>query len=609
MPFLLVLVALLLVYLLFIALRIGIFERLWLALRPISIERIPDRAARRYGDRVLFSSDEPCHWSVPVLGPPGRTEWSANDIRETVGVVAAMLRQRLGLQHGDRIAIMKTNHLDIHLLHTGVVRAGGVACTINDGFLSEKLNPYLVNVGARALITDTATLDRLTTQGAGFGDVEHIVLTDAQSGDPERTVSGHTVHRIGDLLAGLSAALATPRGGLEPLYLVHSSGTTGFPKAVILRNGPQSHAIRGWLSYVHISRRRDRGLFALPNNHQAVILSFNSLLLAGVRIHWTREYSRGGLDAAGLIEQLAVGRYTGFFAFPIVYTQLKEVPLDQYDLRAMRFWGSTADATHEAIIRRFVQHGSVFRGLGIPLGGSVYLDAQGSSEVGTPSVLRYYSRFTRRYDRRIGRRRSTPFGPKVRIATNGRPVKGDSVGRLEVRGRTLFEAYWNNHALTYDAIRDGWFFTGDVARWSGDGHVVQLDREVDVIHTRDGDVYSLLIEERVHKHVAVFDACVYGARQADGTQRPAAVIAPRDGFDLDAPTLQDELNQMLPTSMHLARLDIVAWAEFPVGVTGKTLKRVCRERTEPTTIPEANRPIIMREPAQPHAPALAEQAK
>jgi long-chain acyl-CoA synthetase len=266
MPFLLGVIGLLLAYVLFVAFGIGLPERLWLALRPISIERIPDRAARRYKDRPLFSTDEPCQWSVPQLGTRSQTRWTARDIKVAAGCLASMFLQRLDLRHGDRVAIMKTNHFDMHLLHLGIVRAGGVACLMNDGFLSSKVEPYLVNVGARILVTDLATLDRLICDGAGFGDVGHVVLADSRpddegnpaAGSPE-SLSGVPVHWIHDLLDGLPEAPATPRGKLDPLYLAHSSGTTGFPKAVILQNGAQSHAIRGWLCYVHVSRRRDHG--------------------------------------------------------------------------------------------------------------------------------------------------------------------------------------------------------------------------------------------------------------------------------------------------------------------------------------------------------------
>ncbi|WP_242425064.1 class I adenylate-forming enzyme family protein [Frankia sp. EI5c] len=579
----------------------------------MSLERVPDRAARRHRDRVLFTSDEPCSWSLPDPGRSGDTagaggtggplpdSWTARDIQATAGRLAAALRS-LGLRHGQRVAVLKRNHFDIHLLHLGVVRAGGVACPMNGAFAADKVAPYLLNIDARILFADPATLLRVLREGGTPGGVEIVVLVGRVGEVPEADVreltcalNGTTapaVHWIEDLLAAAREPVAAiRRGPREPLYLVHTSGTTGFPKAVILRNGPQSRAMRGWLCYVHVSPRRDRGYLAVPNNHQAVILTFNCMLLLGIRAHWTGATGRD-FDAQRTVAELARERYTGFFGFPITYTQLKDVPLAEHDLRAMRFWASTADAAHEEMIRPCVRVGGTFRRLGLPVRGSVYLDAQGSSEVGTPSVLRYYSPFTRHYDRRIGRRHSAPFGPKVRIARDGVPVRRGQVGRLEVRGGTLFEAYWNNHSLTYEAVRDGWFFTGDVARWSG-GHVVQLDREVDVIHTGGGDVYSLPIEERVHRHPAVFDTCVYGARQPDGTQRPAAAVALRPGVEIDAARLRDELNALLTTAEELVSVEIMPWSEFPVGVTGKTLKRAFRERTEPAPVPEANRPVAL----------------
>jgi 3-aminoavenalumate diazotase len=594
-----------LAYLLFVCASIGLHERLWLAFGPISLEKIPDAAARKHGDRVLFTSGEPCAWVVPQLAQPSAdpSAWSAVRIRSTAGYVAGLLRQRFDMRRDERVAILKQNHLDMHLLMLGIVRGGGIACPMNGNFEAANVEPYLLNIGARILFTDVQTLLRVLGDGGGIGDVQDVVLTACRGDIPDvsfdalRTAmhARHPqvpIHCIEDLLGAVDREhVAVERGARDPLYLVHSSGTTGFPKAVMLRNGAQAHAMRGWLCYVQVSRRRDRGYLAVPNNHQAVILSFNCLLLTGLSTHWTKATGREGFDAHRVVGELARGRFTGFFGFPIIYTQLKEVALAEHDLTAMRFWASTADAAHEEMIKPCVAVGGVFRRLGLPFKGSVYLDAQGSSEVGTPSVLRYYTKFTKRYERRIGRRHSTPFGPEIRITRDGQEVKGGAVGRLEVRGKTVFDTYWNNPALTHEAIRDGWFFTGDVARFSPDGHLVQLDREVDVIRSAAGDIYSLLIEEIVHKYPGVYDACVYGARQADGTQAPAAAIALRTGVDIDSARLREELNAMLPPSMQLSLVEVLPWEMFPIGITGKTLKRVFRERTEPYAVVEANRAV------------------
>lgn len=591
------------VYIAFVLIRLGVHQRLPLILRRLSLETIPDRAAKRYGDRPLFTCDRSPEWSVPALRGryPDGTRWSALRIRETTAFLAAVLHG-LGVRRGDRVAILKRNHLDVHLFTAGVVRSGGIACPINGGFAADKLCVYLANIGARILVTDVVTLTRMLDEGGGLGPIQTIIIAAERrpfDRDQARllglcaSATNVSVAWVEDELAKLSSgSAAMPRSGADPTYLVHSSGTTGFPKAVILLNGAQSHAVRGWLSYVHLSPSRDRGLVAVPNNHQAVILTFNSALLLGLPIHWWSGYGREDFEPDVVAAELSRGKYTGFFAFPIAYTLLKEIDWSKHDMRRMRFWASTADAAHAAIERVFVNLGGAFRSIGLPLRGSIYLDAQGSSEVGTPSVIRYLTAYTRKFDRRIGRPGSTPFGPRVRIAVDGHVVRPGDVGRLEVKGSTLLAGYWNNHPMTYAAFQDGWFFTGDVARQERDGNLIQLDREVDVIHTATGPVYSLPMEERLHAHHAVFDVCVYGCRQPDGTQAPAAAVALRKGHEsLEAPQLLKQLNELLEPPARLVAIQILPWSEFPIGVTGKTLKRVFRDRTERLPVPERNRPV------------------
>jgi long-chain acyl-CoA synthetase len=168
------------------------------------------------------------------------------------------------------------------------------------------------------------------------------------------------------------------------------------------------------------------------------------------------------------------------------------------------------------------------------------------------------------------------------VGENGRVVARGQAGRLEVKGKTVFPGYWNDRSMTRAAFCGEWFFTGDIARHGRDGHLVQLDREVDVIRTNAGPVYSLLIEEKIHKHPVVFDTCVYGARQPDGSQRPVAAVALRHAveFHMSAADLKNELNAILTAEEQLDWIEIMDWSDFPIGITGKTLKRVFRGRTQ-----------------------------
>lgn len=590
-------------YLLFVAYQLGLPHRLFLALGPISLDTISERAARKYGNRPLFTCDRPCAWVLPPLQAryPDGQQWTAAAIEATTGYLARMFRQKLALGHGDRVAIFKKNHFDIHLFIQAVVRGGGVACPLNSNFATRDVQPYLANIGASILLTDLSTLQRVVREEGSLANVTTIVVTEPRAHATAADLynfnlflslkrSDARIVWLEELAEGIDETVPhVRRGKAEPLFLVHSSGTTGFPKAVILKNGAQAYAARGVLCYVQLSRRCDKGYLAVPNNHQAVINTFNSMLLMGLPIHWTSAFDHREFDAHKVMKEMSEGGFTGYFGFPVTYTLLKEVPLENYDLSRMKFWASTADASHEVIQRKFAAAGNAFRPLGIPLRGSIYLDVQGSSEVGTPSVIRYITPLTKNFERRVGIPGIVPFFPKVRITkANGERARRGEVGRLEVKGRTLFGGYWNNHTLTYQALKDDWFFTGDVVRQEKDGHIIQLDREVDVIHTASGDVYSLLIEEKVHKHPAVFDACVYGAYQKDGTQLPAVAIALRRNHNTTADVLLNELNQLLPPQEQLSDCMLLRWEDFPIGVTGKTLKRVFREgsKKRPRPIPQ-----------------------
>lgn len=590
----LIISVLLSLYILSIIIKLGLHQRIPLALSKISIEKIPDFAKKKYGDQILFTTDNPCKWDIPSLEHlyPENLNWSANRIITVAGYLAKMLQDFFQLHGGERVAILKQNHFDIHIFMMSIVRAGGIACPINGKFESINIDPYLSNIGSKLLITDYATLARLLNECSGLGSIEKILLAENRDTFSTSEINKSIIslnlkfpqirlYWIEETLDKIDeAAAAVPRSKEDILYLVHSSGTTGFPKPVILQNGAQSYAIRGWLCYVHVSRKRDKAYLAVPNNHQAVILSFNSMLLMGLRVHWTSSYDYENFDSDKIVKELEEDSYTGFFGFPIAYTQLKERLENKNGLKKMRFWASTADVSHEAIIRPFVKKGNVFKCLGIPVSGSIFLDAQGSSEVGTPSVLKYFTPFTNKYGRRIGKPGSTPFGPKIRIAKlNGEPVKSGEAGRLEVKGKVVFTGYWNNPELTRKSFTNGWFFTGDVVRMNKFKSIIQLDRDVDIIRSEMGEIYTLPIEEKIHKHPAIFDTCVYGAFQKNGYQLPYVAIALRDNYLYDEYTLLKELNKLLSTSEQLHHCEIIKWNEFPFGVTGKTLKRVFRERS------------------------------
>jgi acyl-coenzyme A synthetase/AMP-(fatty) acid ligase len=155
-----------------------LFERIPLAFTKISIEAIPDRAAKKYDDTILFRSDKPCRWDIAALRNQyaDNLQWSAKRIKIVAGYLARMLGDYFQLQKNERVAILKQNHFDIHIFITAIVRAGGIACPINGKFESENIEPYLSNLGNKILITDYVTMIRILNQCNNLGCVETFYL-------------------------------------------------------------------------------------------------------------------------------------------------------------------------------------------------------------------------------------------------------------------------------------------------------------------------------------------------------------------------------------------------------------------------------------------------
>lgn len=562
-----------------LALRLGFHQRLSLLLfNELRVSALVDFAASRYRHRIIVELEEPLQWRVPGDPHDPRPRlWSARRIRHAAGRVAAVLKRRFTLAAGDRVAIYKGNDFDIFIFSLAITRAGGISVPVNGKLPPASLDQYLRHVGATVLFCDREALASISGNSVRLETVRHVVVVDVSSQvEAESLVRAVSSSAHGHALEALFAAVpgqlpAVARGMDDPLYLVHTSGTTGFPKAVILLNRGLTASLRAALVF-NLVRRRDLAYFATPFNHQVTHLYLNGLLAFGGRAILSRTF-----DPARTLQTIQQRAVTVFFGFPIAYTQLTAEDLTRYDLSSMRIWATTADASHEVHQRKLVRVGSFLSRLGIPLSGSVFVDGLGSSEVGIAALLRIVGPWTRRFERRVGR--PIPFfGPRVKVVDEtGQPVRGATPGRLMIKGPCMFGGYWNNHDKLFAASSDGWWFTGDIVSRAADGSYMHLDREVDVIHQASGASYTLPIEEEILKHPAVYDATVFAYRQNDDVPVAAAAVALKPAFaHLGDDQLRDELNQLLVPRDQLAVVRARPWSDFPIGVTGKTLKRAFR---------------------------------
>jgi acyl-CoA synthetase (AMP-forming)/AMP-acid ligase II len=252
------------------------------------------------------------------------------------------------------------------------------------------------------------------------------------------------------------------------------------------------------------------------------------------------------------------------------------------------------DASHERHIRPLVKLGRT-PARGGWREGSTYVDGLGSSEMGMVLFKNPHTARTSHYRRMIGR----PV-PVVRDAAvldpNGAVLPNGQAGLLGVRTPSVTPGYWDNPELTARYRSGEYFLTGDVVRRDDSGIWYHLDRTPDVITTADGPVYSLPLEEVVLIATGALDAAVVAVDDPAerGRSRPIAVVLVNHSRPPNPDELLSRCNAQLRQAGLAQLRALVVTTErdgVPVGVTGKVLKRVLRER-HGTILSEPPRPGV-----------------
>jgi long-chain acyl-CoA synthetase len=523
----------------------------------LRMSNITDAAAAAYGSRDAFKTDG----SLRYLGHQGHT-LSYVDVHEVVSRLATLLL-RAGLSRYGRVAIYKKNSIDYFLMSLAVMRAGGIAVPVHGGLNPKDFTAYAEYCGCEIIYSDTENFARLSA--AAFPMVHRWIFAEAAENMPENSI---VLER--DLNSAVPMANAAPINVHDDALIVHTSGTTGFPKGVLHSSHSLIRACRAQLILNPVPVG-ERAMSAAHQNHHISFTGMQLSLLAGA---WS--FAATNLQPRHLLETMQRERTNIFFAFPDIYLNMYREGMERYDLSAMKLWFSGGDAMHEVHIRACTNLGRG-RVLGIPMKGSFFVEFLGTSEVGSAALTKISTRKTSLYGRCVGR--PTWVGPKVKVADEcGRSLPRGEVGRLMVKGPTLFKGYWNLHEKLHGTVIDGWWWTGDMAKQDSRGRFYQIDREVDVVPTNAGAVYGLPIEEELLKCPDVAEAVVVGLAHPSGGLVPVAIAHSLSGRPLDTVGILKEINRRMPAESGLVDVIDAANADgIPRGLTGKVLKRRLRE--------------------------------
>ena len=497
--------------------------------------RVPDRPALRINDSVI----------------------SYSMLNAMSSKVAGLLRAR-GVQRGDRVALMMPNIPPMASVYYGVLRYGTVVVPMNPLLKAREVAHTLRDSGAGLLFAFELMLPEAAAGAQEAGGVDVIPVN-----------TGSFRQLLEDSEADDSVA---EMDGGDVAVILYTSGTTGRPKGAALTHDnlrsnaevarnlldtTESDVIFGGLPFFHVFGQTS---------------ALNAAVLTGAMISLLARF-----DAAAALKIIERDKVTIFQGVPAMYiAMLRHPDLAQTDTSSLRGAITGGAPMPLEVLREFED---VF---GIEL-----LEGYGLSE--TSPIVSFNLPGEGRRPGSIGKPVS---GMEVRMLDgDGQDVPVGEIGELSVRGLGVMKGYWNNPDATASAIPDGWFRTGDLARFDEEGNIYIVDRKKDMILRGGYNVYPREVEEVLYEHPAVAEAAVVGVPDELNGEEVTAVVgmkaeaAPSDEDGRQA--LADEIQQFAKDRLAAYKYPRrIAFAdELPKGPTGKILKRQIRE--EQAEVPAA----------------------
>jgi long-chain acyl-CoA synthetase len=464
-----------------------------------------------------------------------------SELQEAVGRVTSMLSS-LGVAPGDRVGVMLPNVPAFAMAFYGALGAGAVVVPMNPLLKAREVEFYLGDSGAKVLFAWYPAAGEAAKGAAASG--ARLVTVD----EPD----------MRSLLAGLFAVhVRAERADDDDAVILYTSGTTGRPKgaqlthanlarnaeltaATLIGAGPDD-VVMGCLPLFHV--------FGLTCGLGATIAGGGTLTLLP------------RFDPGQALNIIARDQVTIFEGVPTMYAAMLHHPSGaEADASSLRVCVSGGAAMPVEVLHGFEK---AF--------GCMILEGYGLSE--TSPVASFNHPDAERKPGSIG----TPVaGVEMRlVGPDGADVTAaDEVGEIAIRGHNVMKGYWGKPEATAEAIPDGWFRTGDLARVDADGYYFIVDRKKELIIRGGYNVYPREIEEVLYEHPAVAEAAVVGIPHDQLGEEVGAAVALKPG----AAATPEELQAYVKERVAAYKYPRHVWLEdeLPKGPTGKILRRAVR---------------------------------
>ncbi len=524
-----------------------------------------EKNAKEYGDEVALIELNPeqketrrISWKDYSLiqqteDQPYRREitWSVFD--EKANRVANMLLER-GVKRDTKVAILMMNCLEWLPIYMGILKSGAIAVPFNFRYSSDEI----------LYCAELAEVDILFFGPEFIGRIESVV--DRLMEHRLLIFVGETCPTFAESYRELVADCSSANPGIDVKdsddgAIYFSSGTTGFPKAILHKH--LSLMTAATVEQHHHSTSHDDCFLCIP-----------PLYHTGAKMHWMGSLVSGSravllkgtkpqyiFDAVSREKCTIVWLLVPWAQDILDSLDSGELKMSDYELSQWRLMHIGAQPVPPSLIRRWMayfpnhQYDTNY-GLSESIGpGCVHLGVENIHKVGAIGVPGY--------------------GWQCKIVDeNGNDVKRGEAGELCVKGDGVMTCYYRNPEATAEVLKDGWLYTGDVAMQDEDGFIFLVDRKKDVIVSGGENLYPVQIEDYLRKHDKIKDVAVIGLPDPRLGEIAGAIISIKDGMTCT----EEEIEEFCQGLPRYKRPRKIIFDDVPRNPTGKIEKPLLRKR-------------------------------
>lgn len=485
--------------------------------------------------------------------------WSVFD--EKANRVANLLQGR-GIRKGQKVAILLMNCLEWLPIYFGILKAGAIAVPLNFRYTAEEIDYCVKLADVDVLFFGPEFIGRIEQIAEDLGKERLLFFV----GDSCPTYADDYLFLVSNCSSSAPKVLITDE---DPAAIYYSSGTTGFPKAILLKHAALLQSAQ--MEAVHHKTTKDDVFLCIP-----------PLYHTGAKMHWFGSLYTGsravllkGNAPEAILEAVSSeGCTIVWLLVPWAQDLLAALDagtlrLSDYSLSQWRLMHIGAQPVPPSLIKRWLHYFPHHQydtnyGLSESCGpGCVHLGMDHIDKVGAIGVPGF------RWKAKI-------------VDENGETVERGEVGELCVQGEGVMVCYYHNPEATAEVLKDGWLHTGDMAREDEDGFYFLVDRKKDVIISGGENLYPVQIESFLSSFPKVHDVAVIGLPDPRLGEIAAAIIKLKEGVSCT----EEEINHFCLGLPRYKRPRKIIFADVPRNATGKIEKPRLREIYHSTRLVE-----------------------